>query len=558
LADDLRRFLRGEPIRSRPVGLAERAWKLVRRRPALVGLAVFSVVAALTLLVGGLVYQARLRAALEEARHERGRAADHYEKMLHAVDVLLSEVGDQRLEHVPEMEEARARLLDEALRFYRQLAGDRHDPDPNLRRETGRALSRTSRIHLILGDLGRAESDGREAVAILERLCAEFPQDDRYPQDLAGACSVLALVCQGLDRPAETMALTRRDVSILEALVPRHPELRANLALSYTVLGGRLHDEPAEAMDVLQRALALTQEDLREHPDDLGVQGRLGAIHLNLGLRLQTSGRADAAEAHYRQAVAAWEKVTSASSRLSQKHGDLASVYNNLAVLVLDRKQYAECEEWHRKARDLRVQIHRRNPRVPACANSLAETCEGLAKLYLLTGRADLARQSLREAVDVRDVLVRDCPKVGSYADRLNLDLRNLARLEGEAGHKAEAVALCRKALAVAEVLAGDRKDVPNYQCSLGGTLWQLGHHLGENKEHAEGLACCTRAVRTMEDLLRRDPRHGEARLMLRAAYAARAKIYMETGQELRALADMTALKMLDARPPEKDKPSGP
>jgi tetratricopeptide (TPR) repeat protein len=558
LADDLRCFLRGEPIRSRPVGWAERAWKLVRRRPALVGLAAFSVAALLTLVIGGLVYQSRLRTALEEARRERGHAADHYEKMLHAVDVLLTEVGDQRLENVPEMEEARARLLDEALRFYRQLAADRDNPDPNLRRETGRALSRTSRIQMILGDLGRAETDGREAVAILERLCEEFPHDDRYPQDLASACGILANVCDGLTRRPEAIALTRRQIALLEAQLPRHPELRAALALGYTTLGGRLDDNLAEARDVLERALALTEENLRDHPEDLDVHGRLGAIHLNLGLRLHTSGSEGAAESHYRQAVTAYEKVVAATSRLGPTHGHLAAAYHNLASLLLGRKRWAESEECHRKARDLRQQIHRRNPRVPACASDLAQTCEGLANLYVLTGRAELARQSLHEAAGVREALVRECPKVSAYAERLNVVFRNLARLEAEAGHPKEAVALCRKALKVAEALAGERGDVANYQCALGATLFQLGHHLGENKEPQEGLTCCTRAVQMLEDLLRREPRHAEARLMLRGAYAARGKIYMDTGQPFRAFADLAAIKRLDARLPEKDKPGGP
>jgi tRNA A-37 threonylcarbamoyl transferase component Bud32 len=74
LAEDLRRFQAGEPVRARPVGRAERAAKWVRRHPAAAALVAVCVLAAAALLAGGVWFTARLRGERDRAEQARREA----------------------------------------------------------------------------------------------------------------------------------------------------------------------------------------------------------------------------------------------------------------------------------------------------------------------------------------------------------------------------------------------------------------------------------------------------------------------------------------------------
>jgi len=67
LAEDLRRFLAGEPIQARPTPLWERGRKWAKRRPALTALLVVSIMAVGSLLGGGIWFTAELSRSREEA-----------------------------------------------------------------------------------------------------------------------------------------------------------------------------------------------------------------------------------------------------------------------------------------------------------------------------------------------------------------------------------------------------------------------------------------------------------------------------------------------------------
>ncbi len=84
LADDLRRFLNGEPIKARPTSLREKLWKWSRRRPALATLTACAVLAVLSLfgLIGWHYFdlQVKLDQAREDEQIARSAQEDAYER----------------------------------------------------------------------------------------------------------------------------------------------------------------------------------------------------------------------------------------------------------------------------------------------------------------------------------------------------------------------------------------------------------------------------------------------------------------------------------------------
>ncbi len=182
LAEDLRRFLAGEPIAARPAGMLERAVKWVRRRPVIAGL--LAAVVVLTLSgVSGIAW------AYRQAIYERDRAVEA-ERLVrqansHRVRAQVQQLGTADAGAVPGILKDLEPFRDEVLPRLRELWDQGDSQGRRQRMRVGLALlaSEPETVLNALLDWMLATEDPREleltrdvlaphAAALKERLWA--------------------------------------------------------------------------------------------------------------------------------------------------------------------------------------------------------------------------------------------------------------------------------------------------------------------------------------------------------------------------------------------------
>jgi serine/threonine-protein kinase len=383
LADDLNRYLRGEPVVARPVGTVERTWKWSRRHPAAAAVGAVSLASLVALLVVSFWYNAQLRTALDgfKARSQLTRTA---------TDDFYVQVADKLLDTEPGQDALQQEFLEKALRVYKELARDEGD-DPAVRRGTAMAHFRIGQICEKLGRSADAEMAFDEAIRLQQELVQQDPMQLAYRQELANSYNFRG----------ELLRKTQR---------------------------------PEEALEWYDRALRL-QAKLASGSQDLVFPREQARSEYNKSLALRELGRPTDALKGFDHAAVLLESPPDRSSDEPFSLQQLARVRLNRAVVLGEQKQTQEAIKDSEKAIALLTQLKNRFPAKPDYRYELAVSTLNLGNFLSASKNEEQVRKaskSYREACDLLKALT------DSYPARLDY------RREMANAHNSLGALLCR------------------------------------------------------------------------------------------------------------------
>jgi hypothetical protein len=262
LADDLRRFGAGEPIRARPAGVMEKLWKGVRRRPdralalAALGLFVLGGVVGLALFAA---YQTGVNAQLRQLNSDLEQLnADLADRTGQARrgSVALFALAETDLAKNPAKAEGFLKL---GIQILEPLTGvpphDRESRDARALLAT--AYYRLGQIERDRRKLAEARGHWLQSAAVSEALVRDAPDEPRYRADLPRTYFNLAMLAQDRKQADEHEAMLNRVIGILRpgTRVGSKEAWFLSYAHGYRSYVNRLRHAWAEALADLTEAL---------------------------------------------------------------------------------------------------------------------------------------------------------------------------------------------------------------------------------------------------------------------------------------------------------------
>jgi tetratricopeptide (TPR) repeat protein len=378
----------------------EKLGKWARRRPAAAALVVVSRLSALALGIGGLVYNARLRKAVQtaesnerkaeanekEARRQHDLALGRYRDASDTLERMLGRLDGKRRADAPTLKELRQKFLEDSLAFHQKSIDHQDDPDPVIRLDAAQAYRKTGAIRLELSQPGPAGDCFRQAVALVEGLPAE--ERERAPsRHLLAVCHTFLAALEPEGEPHLRQAIALCEGVLREA--PASSDVQADLARAEHNLGAMYWQlrRPAEAEPHYQRAIDLRTVLVRDQPANRAHRSTLANDYASLAALYMTHGPHEKAGPCYEQAVKLLRPLVEKYPEEWEHALTLSSIYNNWSYMLRNQGKTSEALRLLGQAIDYAKAVLKEEPRHRE-ARDRAFSCHGTrAQLYEHLGR---------------------------------------------------------------------------------------------------------------------------------------------------------------------------
>jgi serine/threonine protein kinase len=310
LADDIDRFLNGQPIRSRSVSQSEKVFRWCQRNPwkalvaGLLSLGLMAVPAA------GVYHNSQLR-------KEKRIAQQRYESTRATVWAMLNQLNENSAQSIPQIAEVSAAQFDESLKLFDELAAA--DPSGRSQLDAARVRIHAGSLAVILGNWDEAGALLDEAINVCERWLDSPEHGVEAAEQLAAALNKLSISHSKSNDSAKRIAVLEKALSIHRELARRkqnEPASRGKIAWSLINLGSvhQISGDFPKAVDSYEEALQICDDLIKANYETVETQKTAAGCRINLATIQLQQGDTKSSEANFRSAIEDLEKHLKAAS----------------------------------------------------------------------------------------------------------------------------------------------------------------------------------------------------------------------------------------------------